>query len=238
MMDMNNFAKTFKYICNECGNFSRIRSEFCGNCGAQALRKAKKNDYAIYEKIKNANENRMAGNLIGELQIGKKIMGIMDRIERLLKELVENHEDYKKLLKSKEAGGSVEDLIKKNRYTRDILLKEYKENEVLMKKWRESKEGKKSLVNAAMWHALNPDSALLRQTKELKINLLSIIIKENKEEYENLLERKNKGEFVDDLINQNRYTAEILEKDKKDSEKIMNGFTTKKKSGLKSRIKK
>ena len=41
-------------------------------------------------------------------------------------------------------------------------------------------------------------------------------IQENEKEYKKLLERKKKGEFVDDLVKQNRYTVEILsEQDKK-----------------------
>ena len=46
-------------------------------------------------------------------------------------------------------------------------------------------------------------------------------IQKNEEEYGNLLERKNEGDYVDDLIKQNRYAAESLKNSKKSCEKVM-----------------
>lgn len=76
-----------------------------------------------------------------------------------------------------------------------------------------------------------------RLEHELKIAALSdtnyivlLKIKKNEEEYEELLERKNTDEFVDDLIEQNRYTAEILaEQDKKNCEESMKELEAEKK---------
>jgi len=68
-----------------------------------------------------------------------------------------------------------------------------------------------------------------RLEHELKIAILSdrnykvlLKIQKNNDEYEKLLERKEKGEFVDDLIKQNRYTAEILtDQDKNNCEESL-----------------
>ncbi|MFX1345805.1 MAG: hypothetical protein ACFFAI_11915 [Promethearchaeota archaeon] len=76
-----------------------------------------------------------------------------------------------------------------------------------------------------------------RLEHELKIALLSdrnyrvlLKIQKNKEEYEKLIERKEKGEYVDDLIKQNRYTAEMLtDQDKKNCEESIKEFEAEKK---------
>ncbi len=47
-------------------------------------------------------------------------------------------------------------------------------------------------------------------------------IQKNEEEYEKLLECKNKGKYMDDLIKQNRNTAENLKESKKNCENDMN----------------
>jgi len=71
-----------------------------------------------------------------------------------------------------------------------------------------------------------------RLEHELKIAILSdrnykvlLKIQKNNDDYEKLLERKEKGEFVDDLIKQNRYTAEILtDQDKNNCEESRKEF--------------
>ena len=49
-MDAKLFKKTFLFICDKCGEFTHTKHEFCGKCGAEALRKAKKEDYKNHEK--------------------------------------------------------------------------------------------------------------------------------------------------------------------------------------------
>lgn len=47
---MKTFKKTFILICDECGKFAHTKMEYCENCGAQAIRKATKEDYKRYER--------------------------------------------------------------------------------------------------------------------------------------------------------------------------------------------
>ncbi|MHA2471946.1 MAG: hypothetical protein ACXAES_01795 [Promethearchaeota archaeon] len=49
---MKTFKKTFKFICDECGEFSYTERECCEKCGVQSLRMATKDDYSKYEKKK------------------------------------------------------------------------------------------------------------------------------------------------------------------------------------------
>ena len=44
-LDIKLFKKTFPYICNECGEFAHTQHKYCDKCGAEALRKALKEDY-------------------------------------------------------------------------------------------------------------------------------------------------------------------------------------------------
>ena len=53
---MKLFKKTYKFICSECGEFTHTDTEYCENCGVKALRKATKDDYEKYEKIKISKE--------------------------------------------------------------------------------------------------------------------------------------------------------------------------------------
>ena len=51
-MDIKNFKKAYKLICDECGKFAHTKREFCDKCGEKALRKATKEDYTRYEMEK------------------------------------------------------------------------------------------------------------------------------------------------------------------------------------------
>ncbi len=104
-------------------------------------------------------------------------MEILDKERKFLEELMKIEEEYKILLKRKNAGELIADLIKQNRFQAEILVKKDKEN--------------------------------IEEIYDILSNI-GIDCQEIDEEYEILLERKNKGEFVDDLIKQNRYTAKVL----------------------------
>ncbi len=49
-MDIKSFKKTFKFICNDCGEFTHTNTEYCEKCGAKSLRAATKEDYDKYEQ--------------------------------------------------------------------------------------------------------------------------------------------------------------------------------------------
>jgi len=154
-----------------------------------------------------------------------KMKGINDKQIRILQELVKNDEEYKKLLKRKKSGESVEDLISQNRNRKKKLEKERKENSKIALEWGRSEEGRKMFAIISMWARGNPNRAKslhIEHEQRSRITTLKEKIKKIEEEYENLLERKNNGEFVDDLISENRYTADIfVEQDKKFSEEAM-----------------
>lgn len=105
---MKTFKRSYKYTCEKCGKFSRIRRDYCRLCGAQALRKATKDDY---KKL----AERMMIEQKEVIQVKAKMKGIIDRQLRILQTLVKNEAEYKKLLERKKSGESVEDLITKNR---------------------------------------------------------------------------------------------------------------------------
>ncbi|HEA70619.1 MAG TPA: hypothetical protein ENH98_01700 [archaeon] len=45
-MDTKLFKKTYPFICNDCGEFSHTKHEYCDKCGKEdSLRKARKIDY-------------------------------------------------------------------------------------------------------------------------------------------------------------------------------------------------
>jgi hypothetical protein len=50
-LDIKLFKKTFKFICDDCGEFTHTETEYCEKCGANALRKATGDDYMKHEKI-------------------------------------------------------------------------------------------------------------------------------------------------------------------------------------------
>lgn len=161
-----------------------------------------------------------------------KTKKIIKKRIKILQEIVKNDEEYKILLERKKAGEPVEDLIKQNRYQAEILKKKDKENSEKAKKWGQSEEAKNLFEKMNKWLRMNPDLARtskIRLKYGLKIAKLGDEIKKNEEEYEKLVERKNKGEYIDDLIKQNRYAAEILAKEKKNYEESMKEFEAEKK---------
>jgi len=147
----------------------------------------------LKEQLLSSFREKIQLNIKGGDMINKRI--------KILEEIMKNDAEYKILLARKEAGESVEDLIKQNRNYADIL----------------AKKNKKKSEEAAKWFALLEERRIMdpylardsdiRLERGLKI---TNEIKKNEEEYEKLLERKNKGEYVDDLIKQNRYTAKVL----------------------------
>jgi len=229
---MKAFKRSYKYTCEKCGKFSRIKRDYCRICGAQALRKATKDDY------KKVAERTMIEQK-EDIQFRAKMKGMIDKQLRILQALVKNDAEYKKLLKRKKSGESVEDLIKKNRDYNEKLKKEDKEHSEIAIKWGRSEEGRKMFAKMAMWARMNPNIARnfrIKNELELRIGTLNDNIQKNEKEYEKLLERKNKGEYVDDLIKQNRYTAESLKQSKKKCENAVNELRTEKKSDWKSKI--
>lgn len=201
---MKAYKRSYKYTCEKCGKFSRIRRDYCEICGAQALRKATKDDYKkVAERVMIEQKE--------VIQVRAKMKGIIDKQLRILQALVKNEAEYKKLLERKKSGESVEDLITKNRDSHEKLKKEDKEKSEIAIKWGRSEEGRKMFAKLDMWVRMNP-KLQTRSELGLRMTTLNEKIRKNEEEYEKLLERKNKGEYVDDLIKQNRYTAERLKK--------------------------
>ncbi len=58
---MKTFKKTFKFICDKCGEFTHTETEYCEVCGTKTLRKATTDDYAKYEKesMRGTKDTRM-----------------------------------------------------------------------------------------------------------------------------------------------------------------------------------
>jgi hypothetical protein len=185
-------------ILRETSRYMREQRNF-SVYGAQALRKGTKDDYKkVAERVMTEQQENP--------QVIAKMKGMIDKQLRILQALVKNEEEYKKLLDRKKSGESVENLIKKNREYNKKLKKEDKENSEIALKWGRSEEGRK------IFSKMNKIMNIARNKGELELRMTTINekIQKNEEEYEKLLERKNKGEYVDDLIKQNRYTAEKL----------------------------
>ena len=139
-------------------------------------------------------------------------------------------EEFEKLLERKNKGEYVDDLIKQNRYTAKVLKVEsdreheewYKSTRRMVQK-QEVRLMKEIITPAEKLKKLNElrgDARLITKFMETLDNeriTLEELLKYD-EDYKTLLERKNAGEPVEDLIKQNRYQAEILAK--KDNENI------------------
>ncbi len=64
-MDIKRFKKTYKFICDDCGEFMHTKTEFCEKCGSKALRKPTREDYAKFEtKDKAETAVRKAGEKV------------------------------------------------------------------------------------------------------------------------------------------------------------------------------
>lgn len=165
-----------------------------------------------------------------KIEINTKVMEMFKRNENTLLEIVKNDEEYKILMEGKNAGESVENLIKENRSYAETLAKKDKKYSEEAKKWSKSEEGRIWFKEAEEMRRMNP--VLARDSDNRYRRGLKLIneIKMNEEEYKRLLERKNKGEYVDDLIKQNRYTAKVLTEQNKNvwNEPRSQGLTMKK----------
>lgn len=139
-----------------------------------------------------------------------KARDMVDKVISIVKEIMRYDEEYKLLLERKNSGEPVEDLIKKNRYSAEILRKKNKEYSEKALKWRQSKEGSSFFKHLEGTIRINPGFARNSRFRFVRGLDLSKKIKSNDEEFEKLLERKNKSEYVDDLINQNRRDAKTL----------------------------
>ena len=171
-------------------------------------------------------------------QLRANVKEKLGKLRKILEDIMKNEADYKKLLKRKNSGESVEDLITKNRDDFEKLKKERKEHSEIGRKWMRSEEGEKTIAHMAMWSKMNPVIARKSQIKyelELRMITLNEEIRKNEDEYEKLLESKTEGDYVDDLINHNRYAAESLKESKKSCEIAMNELRSEKKSDWKMR---
>jgi hypothetical protein len=168
------------------------------------------------------NQEEMRNAIKKKNPIHIKAKGMLDKQLRVLQDLQNNDEDFKKLLKRKERGESVEGLIKKNRSRKEILEKENRERSEKAIRWGRSTEGKTYLNKMEMILRLNPKASVASRERRVLAHKLIVLrkdIERREDEYKKLLVKKKEGEFVDDLINQNRFTVEKLLQNKKDWEK-------------------
>ena len=170
-----------------------------------------------------------------DLQHRAKFKANLDKLGEILQALAKNDAEHKNLLKRKKAGESVEDLIAKNREHYAKLKTEDKEHCEISKKWMRTEEGEKTIKRMFMRASLNPNFRI-KNEQVIKMVAINKKIQKNKEEYENLLERKNRGDYVYDLIKQNRYAAENLKKSKESCEKAIDELRAEKKTDWKSKI--
>ncbi|MHA1535430.1 MAG: hypothetical protein ACTSP8_11945 [Promethearchaeota archaeon] len=231
-MDLKTFLRTYTHTCDKCGKLSRIKREYCTICETQKLRKTTKDDYMKVSE-------RMFNELKEEMQLNARTIAMLDKTEEILQALVKNEAEHKKLLKRKKTGESVRDLITKNRDENEKLNKVNKENSERGRKWIRTEEGEKWAASMAKWARINPNIA--RKSRifyelQLRMTALNHKIQKNEDEFKELLERKNKGDYVDDLTKQNRYAAESLKESKKNCESAMNKLRAVKKTDWKSKM--
>jgi len=231
-LDIKTFKRNYKFTCEKCGRFSRGKRENCIVCGSPLFRKTTKNDYKkLAERM--MNEEREF------LRVQAKMKGMLDEQLIILQELAKNDEDYEKLLKRKNLGESVEDLITQNRARKEILEKENKEKGEITIKWGRSEEGREMFKKMNTLDRLNPKPMIkFQMTRNFIFQGASLRekIQKKEKELEDLLKRRDNGEYIDDLINQNRYAIEILKQKKKNTEVALDNLETNKKSDWKSRI--
>jgi len=159
-----------------------------------------------YEMVDKDKLNELRENIELTSKGGKRA----GSMKKFLEVIVKNDEEYKILLRRKKKGESVEDLIKRNRKYAKILTQKNKEKSEEWKKWWNSEEGKKARELLEEERRMNPEKARADDIRyEYGLKIINEIEK-NEEEYEKLLKRENKGEYVDDLIKQNLYKAKVL----------------------------
>jgi hypothetical protein len=217
-IDIKTFKK-YKYMCEKCGRLFRARRESCPLCG-ERLRPTKRDLKTMKSKQKEI------------LQIRDKFRKMLDTSREILEAIMKIDDEYKKLLDRKNAGESVDHLIAENRREKERLEKEDKEKSEIMSKWGKSEEGRKIFNAMAMAKTMARMNPIMQIRGKLRftLNLNLRLIKEKEQEYEELVERKNKGEYVDDLIKQNRHMVQSLEKDKKKIKVALADLESKEKS--------
>ncbi|MHA2474691.1 MAG: hypothetical protein ACXAES_15825 [Promethearchaeota archaeon] len=152
-MDENLFKHIFKYSCEQCGRLYLVPVSECMSCGANAIKAATTQDYnqanvqimiALLQQEANWKEKfALQRNAFMQIIHARtKIMRMFDKQEQILHDLSKNEEEYKTLLKKKKLGEPVEDQITDNRYYRQLLTQEDKENLEKLIVILESEEGK------------------------------------------------------------------------------------------------
>jgi len=79
---MKTFKKTFKFICDSCGEFLHADSQYCEKCGAETVRLATKEDYEKHGKaadVKHKKSRKVSDGLKKEAGKAKKQS---DRVEK------------------------------------------------------------------------------------------------------------------------------------------------------------
>jgi hypothetical protein len=69
---MKTFKKSFKFLCDECGEFAQSEAEYCDKCGTKTMRKATNDDYTKYEKGRMRDDKRGASKTRKEFEKAKK----------------------------------------------------------------------------------------------------------------------------------------------------------------------
>jgi hypothetical protein len=165
--------------------------------------------------LRKSRSSIIESELKEKIRLNIKASDMINKAIKILEDIMKNDEEYKTLLARKDAGESVENLMEQNRNYAEILANEDKERSEEALKWGKSEEAAKWFELIEEMRRMNPDFAknnIIRYKHSLKITK---DIEKNEEEYKKLLERKNKGEYVDDLIKQNRYTAKVLDEQNK-----------------------
>jgi predicted RNA-binding Zn-ribbon protein involved in translation (DUF1610 family) len=79
---MKMFKKTYKKICDSCGQFVHTDTQYCEKCGSEAIRKATKQDYAKHDKIATT-ESKTSKKHTHEVQMEDiKVKKEADRVEK------------------------------------------------------------------------------------------------------------------------------------------------------------
>ncbi len=72
---MKTFKKTFKFICDSCGEFLHADSQYCEKCGAETVRSAMKEDYEKHGKaadVKHKESRKVSDGLKKDAGKAKK----------------------------------------------------------------------------------------------------------------------------------------------------------------------
>ena len=86
MVDIKFFKKSFKFVCNECGNFAHTETTYCEKCGVGALRKATKEDYIRYEMetTRDSKERRIEIERVDETRkVAERAEKVADKARRV-----------------------------------------------------------------------------------------------------------------------------------------------------------